>query len=204
MNDNKKLSKDTFNLQATTYDIDKNGAHARTLYPHIIDKLSDISFDNVLDVGCGTGEILNTIKNIYPAVSLYGIDISEEMLKKSKEKLLNTAELSLGDAEHLPYEHGKFDLLMCTDSFHHYPNPQKAMEEFHRVLKTDGHILLVDFWKPFPVRQLMNIFIPFSNEGDVKVYSKKEIISFLSYSGFQNIEYQKVNNSSYLVIAKKQ
>jgi len=30
MNDNKKLSKDTFNLQATTYDIDKNGAHART------------------------------------------------------------------------------------------------------------------------------------------------------------------------------
>ena len=82
MNDNKKLSKDTFNLQATTYDIDKNGAHARTLYPHIIDKLSDISFDNVLDVGCGTGEILNTIKNIYPAVSLYGIDISEEMLKK--------------------------------------------------------------------------------------------------------------------------
>ena len=73
MKDKKKLSKDTFNLQATTYDIDKNGAHARTLYPYIIDKLSDISFDNVLDVGCGTGEILNTIKNIYPAVSLYGI-----------------------------------------------------------------------------------------------------------------------------------
>jgi hypothetical protein len=38
------------------------------------------------------------------------------MLKKSKEKLLNTAELSLGDAEHLPYEHGKFDLPMCTDN----------------------------------------------------------------------------------------
>lgn len=204
MNDRKKLSKDAFNQQATTYDTDKNGKHARTLYSHIMNRLSGIPFENVLDVGCGTGEILNTIKNIYHTVSMYGIDISEEMLKKAKEKLLDNADLSLGDAEHLPYENGKFDLLMCTDSFHHYPNPQKAIEEFHRVLKTDGHILLADFWKPFPIRQLMNIFIPFSNEGDVKVYSKKEIISFLSNSGFQNIEYQKVNNSSYLVIAKKQ
>ena len=204
MDDKKRLSKDAFNLQATTYDTDNNGKHARTLYPHIIDRLSDIIFDNVLDVGCGTGEILNTIKNRYPAVSLYGIDISEEMLKKAKEKLLNTAELSLGDAECLPYENDYFDLLICSDSFHHYPNPQKAIEELYRVLKPDGHLLITDFWKPFPVRQLMNIFIPFSNEGDVKVYSKKEIISFLSYSGFQNIEYQKVNNSSYLVIAKKQ
>ena len=109
MDDKKRLSKDAFNLQATTYDTDNNGKHSRTLYPHIIDRLSDILFDNVLDVGCGTGEILNTIKNRYPAVSLYGIDISEEMLKKAKEKLLNTAELSLGDAECLPYENDYFE-----------------------------------------------------------------------------------------------
>lgn len=203
MNNHKKLSKDAFNIQATTYDTDKNGEHARKLYPHIIDKLADITFYNLLDVGCGTGEILNTVSILYPAALLYGIDISEEMLKKAKEKLLNTAELSLGDAEHLPYESGKFDLLICTDSFHHYPNPQIAIEEFHRVLKTDGHLILADFWKPFPVRQLMNIFIPFSNEGDVKVYSQKEIINFLVHSGFQNIECQKMNNSSYLAVAKK-
>lgn len=203
MNDYKKLSQNAFNMQATTYDTDKNGEHARKLYPHIIDELSDIIFDNLLDVGCGTGEILNSVKNIYPSASIYGIDISEEMLKKAKEKLLDTAEISLGDAEHLPYENGKFDLLMCTDSFHHYPNPQKAIEEFYRVLKKDGYLLLADFWKPFPIRHLMNVFIPFSNEGDVKIYSKNEIINFLVHSGFQNIKYQKVNNSSYSVIAKK-
>ena len=203
MNDYKKLSQNAFNMQATTYDKDKNGEHARKLYPHIIDELSHIAFDNLLDVGCGTGEILNSVKNIYPSASIYGIDISEEMLKKAKEKLLDAAEISLGDAEHLPYENGKFDLLMCTDSFHHYPNPQKAIEEFYRVLKKDGYLLLADFWKPFPIRHLMNVFIPFNNEGDVKVYSKNEIINFLVHSGFQNIKYQKVNNSSYSVIAKK-
>ena len=203
MKDKKTLSRNAFDLQATTYDTDKNGEHARTLYPHITDRLSDIPFNTVLDVGCGTGEILNTIKNRFPAVSLYGIDISEEMLEKSKEKLLNTAELSLGDAELLPYENDYFDLLICSDSFHHYPNPQKAIEEFYRVLKTDGHLLMADFWKPFPVRQLMNVFIPFSNEGDVKVYSKNEIVRFLKHVGFHNIVYQQVRNSSYLAIAKK-
>ena len=134
---------------------------------------------------------------------MYGIHISEEMLKKAKEKVLDTVTLSLGDAEHLPFENGKFDCLLCTDSFHHYPTPKRAIAEFCRVLDTNGYLILADFWKPFPIRQAMNIFIPFSNEGDVRIYSKSEIINFLEASGFQDIQYRNINKSGYLVIAKK-
>ena len=81
MADYKKLSESTFNMQAKTYDTDKNGKHARTLYQHVINQLETIKFDNLLDVGCGTGEILTTVKRLYPNTSMYGIDISEEMLK---------------------------------------------------------------------------------------------------------------------------
>ncbi|EGT4061466.1 TPA: class I SAM-dependent methyltransferase, partial [Clostridioides difficile] len=118
--------------------------------------------------------MLTTVKRLYPNTSMYGIDISEEMLKKAKEKVLDTVTLSLGDAEHLPFENGKFDCLLCTDSFHHYPTPKRAIAEFCRVLDTNGYLILADFWKPFPIRQAMNIFIPFSNEGDVRIYSKSE------------------------------
>lgn len=199
----KELSRNTFDRQAETYDIDKNGKHARSIYSYIIDKLSDMQFSDVLDVGCGTGEILSIIKTLYPAVSLFGIDISKEMLKQAEEKGLNNSRLFLGDAENLPFENERFDLLICTDSFHHYPNPQRAIDEFYRVLKAGGILLLADFWKPFPFRQLMNLFIPFSNEGDVKIYSKNEIIKFLEQSNFKNIQYQKINKSSYLSIVKK-
>lgn len=198
----KEQSRNAFDKQAETYDIDKNGKHARSIYSYIIDKLSDMQFSNVLDVGCGTGEILNTIKTLYPAVSLFGIDISKEMLKQAEEKGLNNSRLFLGDAECLPFENEKFDLLICTDSFHHYPNPQRALDEFYRVLRKGGILLLADFWKPFPIRQLMNLFIPYSNEGDVKIYSKTEIINFLEQSCFKNIQYRKVNKSSYSVLAK--
>lgn len=203
MADYKKLSESTFNMQTKTYDTDKNGNHARTLYQHVINQLETIKFDNLLDVGCGTGEILTTVKRLYPNTSMYGIDVSEEMLKKAKEKVLDTVTLSLGDAEHLPFENGKFDCLLCTDSFHHYPTPKRAIAEFCRVLDTNGYLILADFWKPFPIRQAMNIFIPFSNEGDVRIYSKSEIINFLEANGFQDIQYRNINKSGYLVIAKK-
>lgn len=203
MTNYKKLSEKTFNMQAKTYDTDKNGKHARSLYQHIINELSAVRFSSVLDVGCGTGEILYMLKNIYPAISLYGIDISREMLKQAEDKGLCKVNLLLGDAENLPFENENFDLLVCTDSFHHYPNPQKAINEFYRVLENDGYLLLADFWKPFPIRQLMNLFLPFSSEGDVKIYSINQILNFLKNAGFQDVQYKKVNKSSYLILAKK-
>lgn len=89
MTDYKKLSENAFNIQAKTYDTDKNGKHARNLYQDIIKALSSLQFSNVLDVGCGTGEVLSIIRKLYPTALLYGIDISEEMLKKAEEKKID-------------------------------------------------------------------------------------------------------------------
>ena len=203
MTDYKNLSKSAFNVQANTYDVDKTGKHARGQYKYVLNELQQLDFQKILDVGCGTGEILKSIKERYSFVQLYGLDISEEMLKQANDKLKGTATLILGDAENIALETNSFDLLLCTDSFHHYPNPQQAISEFYRVLKHGKFLLIADYWKPFPIRQIMNLFISYSNEGDVKIYSKKEIIEFLKQGGFQEIIYKKIQNSGYLVIAKK-
>lgn len=203
MTDYKNLSKSAFNVQANTYDVDKTGKHARGQYKYVLNELQQLDFQKILDVGCGTGEILKSIKERYSFVQLYGLDISEEMLKQANDKLKGTATLILGDAENITLKTNSFDLLLCTDSFHHYPNPQQAISEFYRVLKHGKFLLIADYWKPFPIRQIMNLFISYSNEGDVKIYSKKEIIEFLKQGGFQEIIYKKIQNSGYLVIAKK-
>lgn len=191
MTDYKNLSKSAFNVQANTYDVDKNGKHARGQYKYVLNELQQLDFQKILDVGCGTGEILKSITERYSFAQLYGLDISEEMLKQANDKLKGTATLILGDAENITLETNSFDLLLCTDSFHHYPNPQQAISEFYRVLKHGKFLLIADYWKPFPIRQIMNLFISYSNEGDVKIYSKKEIIEFLKQGGFQEIIYKK-------------
>lgn len=48
MTDYKRLSENTFNIQAKTYDTDKNGKHARNLYQYVIDSLSTLKFLEIL------------------------------------------------------------------------------------------------------------------------------------------------------------
>lgn len=202
MIDSKEKSKTAFNQQAATYDEDTYGEHARKLYPALLKKLSSLQYSTVLDLGCGTGEVMQTIILAAPDTKIYGIDISENMVRKAKEKLKNNASINVGDSEHLPYEDEMFDVVYCNDSFHHYPNPKTVMAEVSRVLKPRGTFIIGDCWQPFLSRTIMNIFMRFSNEGDVKIYSEREICSMLD-EYFHDTVWQKVNHASFLVSAVK-
>lgn len=202
MIDKKDISKKAFDKQALNYDFDKKGYHARKQYNNILGKVDKLKFTNVLDVGFGTGEILRQIIKKYPNKNYYGIDISEKMLEKAHEKLQDKAKLSLGDSENLPYKDNKFDLILCNDSFHHYPNPIKAMKELFRVLKPGAYLILSDYYKPFFIRFIMNSFIYFSKDGDVKIYSKSETQHFLKNAGFKIID-TEILNSALFFTAKK-
>ncbi len=199
---NKEKSKIAFNQQAATYDEDIKGQHARSLYPALLKKLSGLDFHTVLDLGCGTGTVMRAILQSFPEKRVYGIDISENMLQKAKEKLQDKASLTLGDSEHLPYANEMFDVVYCNDSFHHYPAPEKVIAEVYRVLKPTGSFIIGDCWQPFFGRIIMNTFMRFSNEGDVKMYSKHEICSLLGLH-FQNIIWQKTNHTSFIVCSTK-
>ena len=70
----KERSRATFNRQAATYDRDIKGQHARSLYPILLEKLSHISFQSALDLGCGTGEMMKRILQADASKDLCGID----------------------------------------------------------------------------------------------------------------------------------
>jgi ubiquinone/menaquinone biosynthesis C-methylase UbiE len=198
----KLKSKQGFNRQAKSYDHDKNGAHARSMYPYILDKIKKLQFENILDIGCGTGEILSVVTK-HNGVRAYGIDISLNMLSFAESKLGNKARLMLGDAEKLPYGDCFFDLLICNDSFHHYPNPLGALSEMRRVLKAGGTLLLSDICLPKLQRLLMNMFIFLSPDGDYKIYSENAIRNFIEEAGFHACTYEKVKTDGFILCAKK-
>lgn len=196
--ENKKLnSKNTFNRQAATYDLDIKGSHARALYPALLEQLSSLSYHTALDLGCGTGEMMRLILEREPDKQLYGIDLSENMLKIAEKKLGKRGSLCLGDAEHLPFSDRTFDVVYCNDSFHHYPAPERVLAEICRVLKENGTFLMGDCWLPSFSRAIMNLYIKHSREGDVKIYSEQEIRSMFG-KYFSHVTWKRLGTTSCL------
>lgn len=197
----KEKSKQTFSNQANIYDSTYNGKHAKKLYDSVTQKVSNFNSKEVLDVGCGTGTVLSMLsKN--EDISLAGFDLSEKMLNIAREKLDEKVELKVGDSEQLPWDDNMFDAIMCTDSFHHYPEPEKVLSEMARVLKSSGHLIIADPWMLSPFRQVTNLLFKYSKDGDYRIYSKTEISKLLIKCGFNSVKWNRVNCNSFVVTAE--
>ena len=99
----------------------------------------------VLDIGCGTGAHLKLYQKA--GCEIYGIDTSPSMFEQAKQKLGEDANLHFGDASKMPYPDSQFDLITSSTVLHEMPPEVRSnvLGEAKRVLKKDGHILLIDF-----------------------------------------------------------
>lgn len=97
-----------------------------------------------LEVAVGTGLNLALYSE---EVALTGLDLSPEMLAFARERsaeLGRVIDLREGDAHDLPFENDSFDTIVCTYSLCNIPDPQLAVNEMKRVLKSGGQLILVD------------------------------------------------------------
>jgi phosphatidylethanolamine/phosphatidyl-N-methylethanolamine N-methyltransferase len=99
----------------------------------------------VLEVGVGTGI---SLPDYGSTTRLYGIDISEPMLRKARErvtelKLTNVEGLSVMDAADLSFPDSSFDVVVAQYVITTVPDPEAALDEFARVLRPGGEIVLM-------------------------------------------------------------
>ena len=200
-NDKKTLSNIEFSKDAADYDQSRRYSSLRESYPKIVAEALVQPFNTVLDIGCGTGALLMMIHERKKGARLFGVDLSEEMIKVAQAKLGNAADLAVSDSEKLPFESGSFDLVLCTFSFHHYPNPTVVFKEMHRVLSPEGRIIMADPLAPIPVRQVLNMLVPSMNDGTVHYYSKREMSRLAESVGWTVSKWGKLNWHSYLMVA---
>ncbi|HXD15048.1 MAG TPA: class I SAM-dependent methyltransferase [Xanthobacteraceae bacterium] len=99
----------------------------------------------ILEVGVGTGL---SLPHYSRACRLCGVDISEPMLRKAQERVVeygleNVEGLWVMDAEHLSFPDHSFDVIVAQYVITTVPNPEATLDEFARVLKPGGEIVLV-------------------------------------------------------------
>ena len=100
----------------------------------------------VLDVGVGTGICL---PHYAPSTRVVGIDLSEPMLRKARKRvaelgLRHVERLEVMDAENLGFPDASFDVVVAQYVVNTVPHPETALDEFSRVLKPGGEIVLIN------------------------------------------------------------
>ena len=104
----------------------------------------------LIDLGCGSGNLIVKIAQSFSHLDLFGMDISSEILNLSKMRaekngFSDKIEFKEGSVENLPFPGDHADFIVSTFSLHHWSNPEKAIQEIYRVLKKEGKALIFDF-----------------------------------------------------------
>ena len=141
---------DFYNTMAAGNDYDALWAYDEAYYDQLhrilLSNLERIgnSEGRVLDIGCGSGA--QTVLLCKRGYQVYGVDISEELLKiceTKTSKFQNKPVLKKADAVSLPFDDGYFDYIVCFyNVLNHILTYQQAIKEMRRVLKIGGYIFL--------------------------------------------------------------
>lgn len=149
----------------------------------------------VLDVGCGTGELLRRVRANVPDAVLAGLDPVPEMLDVARDKLSGRADLRVGYADRLPWNAGTFDVVVSCNMFHYISHPLAALREMARVLRPGGALVLTDWCDDYIACRICNLYLRLTNRAFYKTYRQAECLELLKVAGYevQSFERYKIS-----------
>lgn len=137
-----------FDVWSQTYD--RTGLQQiayRPIHDAILDRITDLDPDVVLDLGCGTGQLTRRLVETFPEATVLGADLSAGMLERAAAAETDAgqpfdARYLRADAQRLPIAPSSVDVVVCTESFHWYEDQPAALADVHRLLRPGGRLLI--------------------------------------------------------------
>ena len=200
MSDSKAEAQRWFDRRARSYE---GGFTARWRDPvqrASLEALELSPTDRLLDVGCGTGAASRAAAET--GASVLGVDLSPEMVKEAKT-LAGTREnlaFEVADVEHLPFPDGRFTAVLCSNAFHHYPDPEGAVAEMARVLAPGGRLALGDATSDLLAARIADRFLRWFEPGHVRLYRSAELGAFVRGAGLERVQLRRLNDGGFGIV----
>ena len=183
----KKRARDSFNRAASTYD--KVAVLQREVGQRLIDRLDIIKTvpNNILDVGCGTGDNTLLLGKAYKRATIVAMDFADQMLKVAdtkqswKQKLLNQKiKFVCADAENLPFSDNSFEFIFSNLTLQWCLDLEQTFKEFNRIIKPGGLLFfstlgpdtlkeLRHSWQQLDTSQHVHTFMDMHDVGDAMI-----------------------------------
>lgn len=168
-------------------------------------KLNSCTIDSatrVLDIGCGTGRLLESLMNRFPSALLTGLDLAPNMLRQAAERLTEHVSLVQGDAEQLPFSCSSFNLVLSSSTFQWLEHLDCCFGEVHRVLQPEGSFIfslfgegtlyeLQESWR-HALKECGKQPADIAADGTHRFYTCQQVRHTLNRAGFHDVEvYEK-------------
>ena len=181
-----------FDNYSRLYKVPFIAGYFRGNHKWIIPELEKSPVKSLLDIGCGSGDLIAALAIKHPNWEIYGIDISDSMILQAKEKVASL-QLAVGNAHNLPYSDNMFDIVINTISFHHYEHSLQALNEMYRVLKPGGKLVLLDSIKNPRCISILPWYWDFAEKS--KCYTKhlfeKEFKVLFGETSFSSVSFKR-------------
>jgi len=156
--------------------------------------------DVLLDVGCGTGAASRAAGPV--AKFVVGVDLAPDMTRRATElaRAIENVRFVVADSEQLPFDDGAFTAVVCSNSFHHYPDPLRAVREMDRVLASGGRLVIGDACADLRTARIADVVLRRIEPGHVRLYGSSELGSFLQRSGFSRVMLRKLSGGGFAIV----
>ncbi|WKA54251.1 class I SAM-dependent methyltransferase [Planococcus shixiaomingii] len=181
----KEKVKDVFGRNADKYRTSEIHAQGDDL-ALLVEWLEPQETWTVLDIATGGGHVT---KALAPYVqTVFSTDLTAQMLENTAnhlDSLFENISYVIADAEALPFLSHRFDAVVCRIAPHHFPNPEKFIQEAARVLKPNGKFVLIDNITPEDPKlaEFMNQTEKLRDDSHARCLSKAEWRGLLRSSG---------------------
>lgn len=170
--------------------------------------------ENLLDVAIGTADLAIETLRQQKAVHIDGLDVSAEMMRLGREKVekagfADKITFTLASALEMPFPDASYDALTCAYGVRNFPDADRGLREFARVLRPGGSLVILEFSYPrnpvvrwgydlFFSHVLPRVGRAVSRDRDAYAYLNRsvkefywgeEMVSHIRQAGFRNVEY---------------
>jgi len=187
-----QLNKKEWDERANTYDDENRRAnYLRSTQSKLLISLNIKKNIHFLDIGCGTGYAMGEAAKLVDFKGqFYGVDLSPKMVEKAKRNFQRNGNFHflLTNAESIPLHDDYFDTIICTNSFHHYLHPGKALGEMYRLLKNGGKVYILDPTADNWIIEILDIIMKLKEPEHVKFYSTSEFKRMFKDVGLKYVE----------------
>lgn len=151
--------------------------------------------DRLLDIGCGTGILLQRLSVIHPVDQLVGVDPVPGMLATARRRLSPEVRLYGGWAEQLPFTDAQFDIVVSSNMFHYIDRPGDALAEMRRVLRPGGQLVITDWCGDYLACRMFEQYQRLRGRAHAQIYRARDCMRLVKEAGYDvvKIDAYKIN-----------